>query len=171
MICEEDWVQSLFECDKNGKTVVGYYAGVVQEVLDGGKLMILFDDGESHVRKCKDVKFYYHTGMPVDRDSAGLTQWREGMRRLAGESNVSVKISGLGITDWQWNEASIRAFVLETIDIFGVSRCMFASNFPVDKLYSSFDHLYGSFRRIVSDFPEDERRKLFAENAAAIYRL
>jgi predicted TIM-barrel fold metal-dependent hydrolase len=112
-----------------------------------------------------------HAGMPVDRDSEALTLWRGGMRRLAKESNVSVKISGLGMTDWHWTEASIQHFILETIEIFGVNRCMFASNFPVDRLYSSFDHLYGSFKRIVSDFPEHEKRKLFADNAAAIYRL
>lgn len=112
-----------------------------------------------------------HAGMPVDRDADALSLWRRGMRQLAAEPNVRVKISGLGMVDWTWTEASIRPFVLETVDIFGVDRCMFASNFPVDKLYSSFADLYGAFRRIVGDFWDTEKRKLFADNAVATYRL
>jgi predicted TIM-barrel fold metal-dependent hydrolase len=112
-----------------------------------------------------------HAGMPVDRDAEAIALWRDGMRRLAAAPNVWVKISGLGMVDWHWTEASIRPFVLETIDIFGVDRCMFASNFPVDKLYSSFDALYRAFKSIVADFTGEERRKMFATTAASVYRL
>jgi predicted TIM-barrel fold metal-dependent hydrolase len=112
-----------------------------------------------------------HAGMPVDRDAEALTLWRAGMRALAAQPNVWVKISGLGMVDWRWTEDSIRPSVLETIEIFEPDRCMFASNFPVDKLYSSFDVLYGAFKRIVSDFSIDERRKLFSETALAVYRI
>src|SRR5262249_27041747 len=112
-----------------------------------------------------------HAGMPVDRDQNALSLWREGMRSLASQPNVQVKISGLGMVDWSWTEESIRPFVLDTIEIFGVDRCMFASNFPVDKLYSSFNTLYRAFRSIVSDFSPGERQKLFSDNALAIYRI
>jgi predicted TIM-barrel fold metal-dependent hydrolase len=112
-----------------------------------------------------------HAGMPVDRDPDALSLWREGMRSLAAQPNVQVKISGLGMVDWNWTEESIRPFVLDTIEIFGVERCMFASNFPVDKLYSSFGTLYRAFRSIVSDFSFGERRKLFSDNALATYRI
>ena len=112
-----------------------------------------------------------HAGMPVDRDPEALALWRTGMRALAAQPNVWVKISGLGMVDWRWTEESIRPFVLNTIEIFGPDRCMFASNFPVDKLYSSFDALYGAFKRIVSDFSVGERRKLFSDTALAVYRI
>lgn len=112
-----------------------------------------------------------HAGMPVDRDAEGIDRWRSGMKALSGAPNVWVKISGLGMVDWHWTEASIRPFVLETIEIFGPSRCMFASNFPVDKLYSSFDELYSAFRNIVSDFGPSEKKKLFYDTAEAVYRL
>jgi predicted TIM-barrel fold metal-dependent hydrolase len=112
-----------------------------------------------------------HAGMPVDRGEEAYTYWREGMRRLAAQRNIWVKISGLGMVDWKWTEASIRPYVLDTIDCFGVDRCMFASNFPVDKLYSSFATLYGAFRSIVRSFEEHEQRKLFGETAAKVYRL
>jgi predicted TIM-barrel fold metal-dependent hydrolase len=112
-----------------------------------------------------------HAGMPVDRDAENIALWRAGMRALAAAPNVLVKISGLGMVDWRWTEASIRPLVLETIEIFGVERSMFASNFPVDKLYSSFDTLYRAFKNIVADFEPAEKRKLLHDNAATAYRL
>jgi len=112
-----------------------------------------------------------HAGMPVDRDEEGIRLWKRGIRQLASAPNVVVKISGLGTVDWKWTVESIRPFVLETIEAFGVSRCMFASNFPIDKLFSDFDTLYDSFREITASFSADERRKLFHDNAARYYRL
>ena len=75
-----------------------------------------------------------HAGMPVDRDAEGIERWRRGMRLLSACENVSVKVSGLSIGDRSWTVPSIRPFILETIEIFGVDRVMLASNFPVDKL-------------------------------------
>lgn len=112
-----------------------------------------------------------HTGMPVTRDAEGMAEWRKGMKLLAAQPNVSTKISGLGMVDHHWTEESIRPFVLETIELFGVDRAMFGSNFPVDRLYSSFDALYGAFETIVADFSEDEQDRLFRANALRIYRM
>jgi predicted TIM-barrel fold metal-dependent hydrolase len=64
-----------------------------------------------------------------------------------------------------------RPIILDAIRIFGVDRCMFASNFPVDGLKGSWDYLYSQFKRAVADFPLADRRKLFADNAARFYRL
>jgi predicted TIM-barrel fold metal-dependent hydrolase len=112
-----------------------------------------------------------HTGMPLERDEEGLAAWRMGMRLLAAEPNVAIKISGLGMVDHAWSEAGIRPFVLGAIDYFGTDRAMFGSNFPVDKLYSSFDALYGAFESIVASFSESEQAKLFHDNALRIYRI
>jgi predicted TIM-barrel fold metal-dependent hydrolase len=112
-----------------------------------------------------------HTGMPVDRNASGLAAWRDGMAALAERPNVSVKISGFGIVDHHWTVERIRPFVLDTIDIFGVDRCMFASDFPTDKLFADFDTVIGAFDTLTHDFSEGERRKLFASNAERIYRL
>jgi predicted TIM-barrel fold metal-dependent hydrolase len=112
-----------------------------------------------------------HAGMPIDRDAAGLALWESGMRELAAQPNVSVKISGLGMLDWDWSIQSIRPFVLRTIEFFGADRCMFASNFPVDRLYSSFDVLYDAFAELVGDFTPTEQRGLFGGNAVRLYRL
>ena len=112
-----------------------------------------------------------HTGMPRDQSQAGLAAWRRGMRGLADVPHVSVKISGFGMFDAHWTTESIRPLVLQTIDIFGVDRCLFASNFPVDKVWSTYERLMQAFYDITQDFSESERRMLFHDNAERIYRL
>jgi predicted TIM-barrel fold metal-dependent hydrolase len=112
-----------------------------------------------------------HAGMPVDRDADQLRLWRDGLRALAAQPNTAAKISGIGMTDHQWTVDSIRPIVLETIEAFGADRSMFASNFPVDSLYSSFQDLYAAFDAITADFSTTERRLLFADTARRVYRL
>ena len=68
-------------------------------------------------------------------------------------------------------EAGIRPFIEQTLDLFGVERCMFASNFPVDKLMSSYDRLWNSYREITASYSSSEQHHLFYENAIRIYRL
>ncbi|WP_421738895.1 amidohydrolase family protein [Caulobacter sp.] len=112
-----------------------------------------------------------HAGMPSDRDEAGLRAWRDGLALLAQRPNVSCKISGLAMVDRAWTEASLRPFVLKVIDAFGPERCMFASNFPVEKVHGSFDDFYRAYDAITADFSEVERSRLFADTARRIYRL
>jgi len=112
-----------------------------------------------------------HAGMPHEFDEPGNERWRAGMKALAANDNVVMKISGLGTVIPEWNEEKIRPYVLETIDIIGVDRVMFASNFPTDKLFSSMDTIWQAFLSITSDFSQDERDKMFADNAIRHYRL
>jgi predicted TIM-barrel fold metal-dependent hydrolase len=112
-----------------------------------------------------------HTGMPADRDAAGLQAWRTGMQALAQQPNVAVKISGLAMLDWQWTTESLRPFVLQTLDIFGSDRCLFASNFPVDRLFGSFARQYGVYQSLTATLSPSERAQLFASNAERIYRI
>lgn len=112
-----------------------------------------------------------HAGMPVDTDTEGREAWRKGMRQLSAMPNVAVKISGLGFVFRPWSVEQIRPYVLETIELFGTDRAMFASDFPTDKLFGSFDATLGAYAEIVSGFSNDERRALFGRNANRIYRL
>jgi predicted TIM-barrel fold metal-dependent hydrolase len=112
-----------------------------------------------------------HTGMPADRDEVGLERWRTGMLALSKQPNVAVKISGLGMLDWHWTVDSLRPFVAQTIDLFGPDRCMFASNFPVDRLFGSFERQYAAYSAIVADYSASERRNLFSGTAERIYRI
>lgn len=112
-----------------------------------------------------------HAGMWADRDLAGWRAWRDGLRILAAQPNVSVKISGLGMFDHRFTIDSLRPLVLETIDAFGTDRAMFASNFPVDKLFSDYPTLWAAYAGIVAGCSEDEQAALFRTNAERIYRL
>lgn len=112
-----------------------------------------------------------HTGFPWDRSEAGLKGWRESMRIIAQAPQVWLKISELGLRDQPWELESNRRVVLEAIDIFGIDRCMFASNLPVCALRASFTTVVEGIKSIVADFPRDEQEKLFSRNAAHFYRL
>jgi predicted TIM-barrel fold metal-dependent hydrolase len=92
------------------------------------------------------------------------------MEALAACPNVWCKISALNIADQPWTLAANKPLILEAIRIFGVGRCMFASNFPVDSLKGSWDYIYSQLKAAVAHLPIEDRRKLFAENAIAFYR-
>jgi len=112
-----------------------------------------------------------HFAFPVERHLAGIENWRNGMQELAQHPNVCAKICGFGLTDYYWSIESIKRLVVETIDFFGIDRCIFGSNFPVDGVTSSYDNLINSVKSIVSGFSESDKRKLFHDNAARIYRI
>lgn len=112
-----------------------------------------------------------HTGMPFRRTANEDSAWREGMAALAAMPHVSVKISGLGMPDHHWSVASIRPLVEETIAFFGPSRCMFASNFPVDGLYSSYDQLWDAFDHITAGYAPADRSALFRDTAIRVFRI
>ncbi len=111
-----------------------------------------------------------HTGMQVDGPHL-FEGWRKAMTRLAQSPNVACKISGLGMGDWNWTTESIRPYVEAAIEAFGVERCMFASNFPVDKLFSTYDAIFDAFKAITAGYSRSEQFALFHDNAARFYRL
>jgi predicted TIM-barrel fold metal-dependent hydrolase len=113
-----------------------------------------------------------HAGMFVDRSSVeGFRAWRDGLRALAACPNVAVKISGLAMFDHEWTVESFRPYVLETIDTFGCERAMFASNFPVDRLFATYEGLWNAYASIVKDLRDTEKDALFKSNAERIYRI
>ena len=112
-----------------------------------------------------------HTGMWADRTLSGWREWRSGMRELAIQPNVGLKISGLGMFDHAWIVESVRPLVLEALDAFGTGRTMFASNFPVDKLFGDYATLWRAFAVVVADLSEHEKSSLFRDSAERVYRI
>ena len=110
-----------------------------------------------------------HTGLPSDRSRSGLDGWRSAMKKFASFPNAAVKISGLGLPGTPWRVEDNRGVVLDTIDIFGIDRCMFASNFPVDSVVASFDTIFDGFFDITAGFEFEDIEKLFCNNACSIY--
>ncbi len=112
-----------------------------------------------------------HAGNPAERNEEYFEQWKRSMATAATAENIICKISGLGMGDHNWTVESIRPYVLSCIEAFGVPRSIFATNWPVDSLFSSYDTLIDAYTEIVSDFSDDEKRDLFARNTEALYRI
>lgn len=113
-----------------------------------------------------------------------FAQWRMRMTDMARCENVFVKVGGLGMRLYGFDfteqpkpptseelAQAWRPYVLTCIDIFGAERCMFESNFPVDKGSCSYNALWNAFKRITADLSPRERTALFAGTAARVYRL
>jgi predicted TIM-barrel fold metal-dependent hydrolase len=112
-----------------------------------------------------------HMGMPVLTDPDGIEQWRVGMKALAAIPHAAVKISGAGFIDRNWTREGIEPFVLETIDLFGTERCLFASDAPTDKLFAPIGRYLDAYHAIVTAFSDAEKRAMFGGNANRLYRL
>jgi len=111
-------------------------------------------------------------------------QWKTGIDELSACPNVVVKLGGLGMPmcGFGWNERTTPPSSTELaeamvpyyhwcIEQFGVDRCMFESNFPVDKVSYSYTVMWNAFKRISKNFSPDERAALFHDTAARVYRL
>ena len=112
-----------------------------------------------------------HTGLPADRSREGIAGWKKALQALAACPNAAIKISGLGIPGEAWTAQSNREVVLAAIDIFGIGRAMFASNFPVDGLCASFGVIVTGMREILRGFAAAEQRAFFHNNAIRIYDM
>jgi len=112
-----------------------------------------------------------HCGSPWDQTESGLNAWRDGLRLLASLPNVVCKISGLGMFDHDWTVDSIRPIVESCIEIFGAQRCMFGSNFPVDKLHASYTKVWRAFEVITAILSEADQARLFRDTAREFYRI
>jgi predicted TIM-barrel fold metal-dependent hydrolase len=112
-----------------------------------------------------------HAGMLENVSENGREEWREGMRLLAAQPNVAAKLSGLGTFIHRHDPDHIDMIVQETIDLFGASRCLFGSNFPIEKLWTSYAALLDAYRAALKRYPEPDQRAMLYDNAARVYRI
>ena len=111
-------------------------------------------------------------------------EWKQGIAELAACPNVVVKVGGLGmaIGGFGWHQRStppgseelseaMAPYYLWCIEQFGADRCMFESNFPVDKAAYSYTVMWNAFKRIAKDFSDRDRAALFHDTAVRVYRL
>lgn len=112
-----------------------------------------------------------HAGWPRGESAEEFARWQRDMATLAGISDrIHCKISGLAMPLHSMEVSVMRPWVEHCLDIFGVDRCLFASNFPVDSAYGTFDDLYSAFGAICAELAASEQDKLFAANAERVYR-
>ena len=113
-----------------------------------------------------------HTGWPRSDSDEERALWRSGIDALAAlGGNVMCKLSGLAMPFGTVRADALAPWVEYALEAFGVDSCMFASNFPVDSVYCTFDELYESFSAITAGLDAESRDKLFAANAERVYRI
>ncbi len=123
-------------------------------------------------------------GPYANRDDEVMTTWRNGIAAAAACPNVVVKLGGIGMprTGFDWHTRkepigseelaeSMSPLMSYCIEQFGPDRCMFESNFPVDKVSYSYNVLYNAFKRLSRDYSPTERAAMFHDTAARIYRI
>src|SRR5216684_5423517 len=123
-------------------------------------------------------------GPYANRDNEVLATWRSGIAAVAKYSNVYIKLGGIGMPrtgfDWHTQSKPIGSEELATsmaplltycIEQFGPNRCMFESNFPVDKVSFSYNVMYNAFKRFSKGYSAAERAAMFHDTAARVYRI
>jgi predicted TIM-barrel fold metal-dependent hydrolase len=112
-----------------------------------------------------------HAGMLTARTQAAIDQWRAALTMMAAFPNLHVKISGLGMYSSGVTFAQVRQVVRDVIQIFGIERTIYGSNFPLEKLHASYADFFGAYRKVLSEYPEIDQRRIFHDNAMSFYRL
>ena len=125
-----------------------------------------------------------HLGEYEGKQAVTHREWRSAMIRLSRIPNINIKLGGLGmaVNGAKFHNDKIppnsvqlsdvwKPWIYETIDMFGFDRCMFESNFPVDKGSCSYGTLWNAFKILATDMSDDEKKKLFSKNAARIYKI
>ena len=112
-----------------------------------------------------------HAGMVEDRSEPGWARWRAGMTALARRPNVVVKLSGLGTFARACSVELWRPVVERTVELFGPQRCLFGSNFPIEKLWTGYAELVAVMRACLVRYSPEERRAILHDVAARIYSL
>ncbi|MGJ5177565.1 amidohydrolase family protein [Bradyrhizobium oligotrophicum] len=121
---------------------------------------------------CPSVTFILqHAGMLEDLSPAGREQWHKGMQRLAACDNVVSKLSGLGTFIRRNDPAHVADVVRETIELFGPERCLFGSNFPIEKLWTDYCVLVAAYEGAIEGLDARARAQVMGETARRVYRL
>lgn len=111
-------------------------------------------------------------------------EWKQEIRQIAKCENVYAKLGGLAMPDngYSWHKADCpptsdeviaaqKRYYLHAIDCFGPERCMFESNFPVDRLSLSYQVIWNVYKKLVADFSEEEKHAMFYGTAEKVYSL
>jgi predicted TIM-barrel fold metal-dependent hydrolase len=112
-----------------------------------------------------------HAGMLEDTSDAGRAAWRTGMRQLADCPNMFVKLSALGTFVHRATLADVQPIVSDTVTLFGAERCLWGSNFPIEKIWTDYTTVVGNIRQAVSHLPASAQRQILYETAARLYGL
>lgn len=129
-------------------------------------------DAAGLAESCPDVTFILqHAGMLTDNSPEERRSWELGMRRLAEQPNVVCKLSAFGTFIHKNDPDLIADMVRTAVDIFGAKRCLFGSNFPIEKLWTSYRELWAAFQQAAEGLSATQRQFIFNDTAARVYRV
>ena len=102
-----------------------------------------------------------------------INEWENGLKLMCKNKNVFIKLSGWGIVDQKFNKQSMKYIISKIINLFGVNRCMFASDFPVDKPHGNYDMYWDLYIQICKElgFNNNDIDKMIHLNTIKIYKL
>jgi predicted TIM-barrel fold metal-dependent hydrolase len=127
-------------------------------------------DAAAFVADFPDTTFVLvHAGM-LD-DLSAVDAWTAGLRRLAELPNVVVKLTGQGTFVHRVDQPLIDLVTATCLDLFGPRRCMWGSNFPIEKLWTDLDTLVSAWQRALDPYPAETRRDVFADTARRVYGI
>jgi predicted TIM-barrel fold metal-dependent hydrolase len=112
-----------------------------------------------------------HAGYPRERTPEYFEMWKRGIDAMAEAESAWCKISGLGMCDHDWTLDSIRPWFEHCLEAFGVERCVLATNWPIDRLFSSYGAVLDAYEQLISDLSPDEQVALFSANAERLFNL
>ena len=160
VVHDDAWRRGLAELGERGLIFeLQIFSG---QMTDAARLVAAFPD----------ITFILlHAGMLEDTSSQGWHLWRSGMRKLADQPNVMVKLSGLGTFSHQCTVADWQPIVRETVALFSAERCIFGSNFPIESLWTTYERIIAVMRECLAEQRAAEQRAIFHDNAQRIYRL
>ena len=129
-------------------------------------------DAAELVAACPDVTFVLqHAGMLEDLSAEGRAEWRAGMERLAVLPNVVSKLSAFGTFIHRNDPDHIAGILRDTVAMFGAERCLFGSNFPIEKIWTSYGALLDAFLAAAAGMDSTARVAVFEGTASRVYRL
>lgn len=131
-----------------------------------------FDDSITLVDAFPNLQFVLlHAGMPENDAPDARLSWSAGLTRLAERPQVAVKLSGLGTFDRACELERWAPIVRTTVAAFGPERCLWGSNFPIEKLWTDYASLVSTMRACLADLGEADQRHIFHDTAARLYRV
>jgi predicted TIM-barrel fold metal-dependent hydrolase len=112
-----------------------------------------------------------HIGFPRSRDPEYAAAWRLAVTDLASAPNVVCKLSGVAMTDRLFTRDSLAPWIRHCLETFGPSRCMVGTNWPLDRMCSSYDAIMSLYRDFAGELSEEESRQVLAGTAQRVYRI
>ena len=113
-----------------------------------------------------------HSGMLTERTPEAIEYWRQGLAGIMARfPNLHVKISGLGMFSQGVTQPQLRQVIRDSIQIFGIERTVYGSNFPLENLRASYADFFAGYRGVLAEYPEAQQRRVLHDNAVKFYRL